>query len=202
MALSGTLEDLSFAEIVQVINQGHKTGDLIIRRKSEQARIYFADGEIIHASMTAPPPASPVEGAEVVYRLLGWKEGDFEFKRIRVWVVRNITESTDELVLEGMKRLDEWEHVQEEITDWNVVLRLRAGNVGDQYDELTDAGRTILRLVDARRNVADIIRESGFDPNQALVTIGELIGLEMVEKWDSSSATSARLTAPTVGLRK
>ena len=48
------------------------------------------------------------------------------------------------------------------------------------------------RLVDARRDVAVIIRESGFESNRAMRAITELIAQEMVEKWDQD----ARVPAP------
>lgn len=188
MALSGTLDDLSFAEIVQVINQGRKTGELTIQRGREQAQVGFSQGEVAQATLSASAPAKPITGAEVIYRLLGWREGEFVFEHRPGFMLRHLQESTDELILEGMKRLDEWEKVQEEITDWNVVLRLRAGKVGDLYDDLSHDAKAVLRLVDARRDVADIIRESGLDPAQALLHITELIALELVETWGAPAA--------------
>jgi hypothetical protein len=187
MALAGTLEDLNFAEIVQAINQGRKTGELVVYRPSEQAKVFFASGEVMQATLTAPAPAEPIIGAEVIYRLLGWQDGEFCFERTLRSRTRLITETTDELILEGMKRLDEWERVTEEITDQNVVLRVKAGNVSDHYDELSNDARVVLRLVDARRDVSVIIRESGFDPTRALLAISELIAQEAVEKWDPAA---------------
>jgi len=186
MALSGTLEDLNFAEIVQVINQGRKTGELIVRRRQEEARILFFQGEIAQAALEGHH--AEIEGAEVVYRLLGWREGEFEFHRSTGWIRRSIQESTDELILEGMKRLDEWEKVEEEMAHMNVVLRLKAGKVGDIFDELPEESQTIVRLIDARRNTADIIRESGIEPAHALLVITELIGQDLVERWESEPA--------------
>jgi len=185
MALNGTLDDFSFAEIVQMLNQGRKSGELTVRQGRDEAHVCFFRGEIAQARLLPPAPARAIEGAEVIYRLLGYSEGAFDFRRTEGGFVREIKETTDELILEGMKRLDEWETIQEEIADWNVVLRLRASRVGDKYDDLSDEARTILRLVDARRNVASIIKESGLDAAQALLTITELIALDMVEKWEA-----------------
>jgi hypothetical protein len=185
MALTGTLEEVSFAELVQVINQGRKTGQLIVRRLQEEARVHFCQGEIAQASLTCLAPMEPINGAEVIYRLLGWKKAEFEFHLSQGLLRRQIQQTTDELILEGMKRLDEWEKVEEELADMNVVLRVKAGNIGDRYDELSDNARVLLRLVDASRDVATIIRESGIDPSKALLAITELMTQEAVEKWDS-----------------
>ncbi|NIM04148.1 MAG: DUF4388 domain-containing protein [Armatimonadetes bacterium] len=186
MALTGTLDDLSFAEIVQVIKDGHKTGELTVQRGREEAKVKFSQGEIAQASLKVPLPAKPITGAEAIYRLLGWGEGEFQFTRSHGVVKRLLQETTDELILEGMKRLDEWEKVQKEITDRNVVLRLCASKVGEEYDKLSQEERAILQLVDARRDVAAVIRESGLDPTQALLIITELMGRELVEKWEVS----------------
>jgi hypothetical protein len=200
MALSGTLEDLSFAEIVQVINQGRKTGELIIRRRQEDARVLFFQGEVAQGTLGGSHHCTEINGAEVIYRLLGWREGEFEFHRSTGWVRRTIQESTDELILEGMKRLDEWEKVEEEMANMNVVLRLRAGKVGDSFDSLPEETRSIIRLIDARRTVADIIRESGLEPAHALLAITELAGLDLVEKWESPLPVSTPLPAtPSAG---
>jgi hypothetical protein len=103
---------------------------------------------------------------------------------------RAIQESTDELILEGMKRLDEWEKVEEEMANMNVVLRLKAGKVGEIFEKLPEEAQTIVRLIDARRNMADIIRESGIDPAHALLVITELIGQDLVEKWEPEPVVS------------
>jgi hypothetical protein len=190
MALSGTLEDLNFAEIVQVVNQGRKTGELMVKRRQEEARVLFFQGEVAKAGLWGHQHHTEIEGAEVVYRLLGWREGEFEFHRSNGWMRRTIQESTDELILEGMKRLDEWEKVEEEMANMNVVLRLKAGKVGEIFEELPEEAQTIVRLIDARRNMADIIRESGIDPAQALLVITELIGQDLVEKWEPEPVVS------------
>jgi len=189
VALSGTLDDLSFAEIVQVINQGRKSGELRIGRTQEQAQISFYGGEITQALLKLQAPMVPIEGAEVIYRLLGWKEGDFYFQRDNRKRARMIQETTDELILEGMKRLDEWENVTSEINDASVILRVKAGNLAERYEDLSDDARTVLRLVDAKRDISGIIRESGFDPSRAWQAITDLMTHEVVEKWQHSTST-------------
>jgi hypothetical protein len=42
----------------------------------------------------------------------------------------------------------------------------------------------VLRLVDARRNVATIVRESGLDTVEAISGVTELLAEGVVEEWD------------------
>jgi hypothetical protein len=193
MALTGTFDDISFAELLQLLNLGHKSGRLTVWRGTERADIFLSKGEVARAI------SHRERGPEVVYRILGWREGEFSFERSEEPVAREIKESTEALILEGMKRFDEWERVESEMPNMDVVLRQRASAVTNRFDMLSPEAQTVLRLVDARRNVATIIRESGLAPAKAVMAVTELLTEGMVEKWEAASAredvlrTSGRL---------
>lgn len=200
MPLYGTFDEFTFAEVLQLLNLGHKSGTLTMRQGGQQAVVHVRDGQVIEATHEGGA------GAQVIYRLLGWRDGEFEFTRNLRPVTRAIQESTEALIMEGMRRLDEWQQIEREFSDLNVVLRLRSGQAAERYDGLADDARCILRLVDARRNVAQIIRESGIEPVQAILVITELISQDLVEKWGSAPVSTRDQVAhvepkpPTAGL--
>jgi hypothetical protein len=177
MALTGSFEDIGFAELLQLLNVGHKSGRLYIWTEREQAELFVMNGEVARAR------SRNESGPEVVYRVLGWRSGEFRFERTDDPVVREIVESTEALILEGMKRFDEWERVETEVPDTDTVLRQRVSAVDEQYDLLSPAAQSLLRLVDARRTVASLVRESGLEPAEALAAIAELLTAEIVEEW-------------------
>lgn len=177
MALTGTFEDIGFAELLQLLNVGHKSGRLYIWTETERAELFVMSGEVVRARLGSK------KGPEVVYRVLGWRSGEFSFERTDDPVVREIMESTEALILEGMKRFDEWERVETEVPDTDTVLRQRVSAVNEQYDLLSSAAQSLLRLVDARRTVASLVRESGLEPAEALAAIAELMAEEIVEEW-------------------
>jgi len=189
MALTGTFEDLSFAELLQMLNVGHKSGRLTVARPGEDAVLYVESGDVVRAVSRRD------NGPELIYKILGWKSGEFSFERTDDSVVRNINESTEGLILEGMKRLDEWERVEAEMPDMHVVLRQRVAAVNNRFDELSTDAQTILRLVDAQRNVATIIRESGIEPMDALKAVTELLGEGIVEQWSGPRRSGEVLLA-------
>jgi len=195
MALTGTFEDVSFGELLQLLHTGHKSGRLTARRGNEQAEIFLQEGDVVRALSRRE------RGPEVVYRVLGWQTGEFSFERTQEAVAREITESTEHLILEGMKRYDEWEHLEAQMPEMHTVLRQRAFAVNEHFDSLSTQAQSILRLVDARRNVATIIRESGLEPVEALQAVTELLVEGVVEEWSRSAAdadvivTSGRLPA-------
>lgn len=184
MPLYGTFDEFSFAEILQLLNLSHKSGSLSIRQGSQQAMVHLRDGQVVEATCEGR------SGAEVIYRLLGWREGEFEFTRNLQPVTRSVHDSTEGLIMEGMRRLDEWQQIEREFTDLNVVLRLKSADAAERYDNLEEEARVILKLVDARRNVAQIIRESGLEPVQAILLITELISQDLVEKWGSAKVST------------
>ena len=184
LPLYGTFDEFGFAEILQLLNLGRKSGTLSTRQGSQQALVHLRDGQIVEATCEGRT------GAEVIYRLLGWREGEFEFTRTLRPVTRSVQDSTEALIMEGMRRLDEWQQIEREFTDLNVVLRLKGGDAAERYEGLSEDARVILKLVDARRNVAQIIRESGLEPVQAILVITELISQDLVEKWGSAKVST------------
>jgi hypothetical protein len=71
----------------------------------------------------------------------------------------------------------------------HVVLRQIAFAVNERYDALSPQAQTVLRLVDARRNVATIVRESGLDTVEAISAVTELLAENVVEEWDPAGHT-------------
>ena len=197
MALAGTFEDVSFAELLQMLNVGHKTGRLTVRRGEEEAVLFLCRGEVARAVSRRE------KGPDLVYRILGWKIGEFRFEQSDEPVIRDIKQSTEALILEGMKRFDEWQRFEAEMPNMEVVLRQRAFAVNERFNDLSPEAQALLPLVDARRNVATIIRESGMEPMQALAAVSELLVQEVVEEWASCPergdviVTGGRLPAAT-----
>jgi hypothetical protein len=183
MALSGTFEDVSFAELLQMLNVGNKTGKLTVSRAGERAVLHVAAGRIARAVTNRD------KGPEVVYQLLGWKAGEFSFERMDEPVLPNINESTEGLILEGMKRFDEWQQVESGMPNKHAILRQRISAVNRRFEELSPEAQIVLRLVDAERDVTTLIRESGLEPSDAARAVAELVSERIVEEWNGARQT-------------
>jgi hypothetical protein len=176
MAIYGTLDDLSFPEVLHLMNLARKTGTVTVRCSSEQAVLHLRDGQVIDAVM------GDKEGSQVIYQLMGWEQGQFEFTRSQAAVVPTINEGTENLILEGMRRLDEWQQLQREFQHMESVLR-KTTRAAEAFEELSEEERSLLSLVDARRNVAGIIRESGMAPLKVASIFSRFIEQELVDVW-------------------
>jgi response regulator RpfG family c-di-GMP phosphodiesterase len=99
--VSGSLAELSLPDVVQVLNQGRKTGQLRVRAGADGGEVHFADGAIVNALWP------DLRGEEALYAMLGLSDGDFVFDPAAKPGGRVIHASVESLLLEGLRRLDE-----------------------------------------------------------------------------------------------
>lgn len=101
MAIEGDLRDMSLPSIVQIICLEQRKVGLILKRQHEEGVIYFDKGEIVHATL------GNLEGQEAVYRLLTWPNGAFRTSSIVSTPRRTVVMPWNQLLMQGMQRLDE-----------------------------------------------------------------------------------------------
>ena len=100
-AVRGNLRTMSLPNIVQINCTEHNQARLQLRHQGHEASIFFADGNVVHATLNSRV------GEEVVYELLTWEDGSFELEMGVAPPERTITASWSGLLLEGMRRADE-----------------------------------------------------------------------------------------------
>lgn len=101
MAIEGNLQDMSLPNIVQILCLEQRQVGLMIKRQSERGAIYFDDGDIVHATVGS------LEGEDAFYQMLSWPEGSFRTSTELTTPRRTIKARWDQLMMEGMRRLDE-----------------------------------------------------------------------------------------------
>lgn len=72
--LRGSLTDLAIVDLVQIPLGSRKTGELLIATDEQDARLYYVDGTMVHLV------SGDVEGGAVLDLIIGWDEGEFEFR--------------------------------------------------------------------------------------------------------------------------
>jgi hypothetical protein len=98
MLENGNLKHFNLADLINILGQSKKTGELTINAREHQGILYFLDGVLIHAAHGA------LTGEEVVYELMSCESGEFGFKEVPVSVPDSIKKSPDELIREGSLR--------------------------------------------------------------------------------------------------
>jgi len=100
-ATVGLLSEMSLIDWMQSLEQGRKTCTLLLRSGRETCTLYFNQGQATHAQ------CGPLEGNEAVYKVLTWADGDWEVDFTHTSSERTTTMSTQGLIMEGLRLLDE-----------------------------------------------------------------------------------------------
>jgi DNA-binding response OmpR family regulator len=165
----GHLQDMAVVDLIQTIEIGRKSGVIhFTSREGKTGAIYFRNGKVIDAEL------GRLLGEDAVYRLLNWTEGEFdvEFKNIRR---RDVIElSSQGLLMEGMRRIDEWSRLSEQLPPLDTMLDVDTQELAERLSELPDEVNGILRLFDGRRTILDVVDDCEFGDLDALNIIAKL----------------------------
>jgi predicted regulator of Ras-like GTPase activity (Roadblock/LC7/MglB family) len=103
MALQGSLQDMSVADLIQHNCQEGRTARIDLRNGADgrTAALFLEQGQIVHAE------SQGAGGEEIVYRVLAWTEGSFSVEPGQPAPEHTIQRSYAGLLLEGMRRIDE-----------------------------------------------------------------------------------------------
>jgi hypothetical protein len=103
--MSGSIEEIPLPDLLQLLSTSRKSGVLAIRSDFGMGRIYLRKGQIYYASLDDNFSLKP---QKAIYRLLTWTRGAFELEPPdERQVMEEIQESTEALLMEGMRQLDE-----------------------------------------------------------------------------------------------
>jgi DNA-binding response OmpR family regulator len=166
---SGRLSDMAVVDLIQTIEISRKSGLIQFTGEGgKQAAIYFRDGKVIDAE------AGPLAGEDAVYRLLTWNDGEFEvvFRTVRRRDV--IQMSSQGLLMEGMRRLDEWGRLLEQLPPLESRFEVDAKELSTRLGEIPDEHNAILRLFDGRRTLMEVIDASDYGDLECLEVIAKL----------------------------
>ncbi len=100
-AISGRLSEMSLLDWMQSLEQGRKTCALILRSGPEVCTLFFREGQVIHAAY------GEEVGDRAVYKVLTWTDGEWEVDFTRTTTEHTATMSTQGLIMEGLRLLDE-----------------------------------------------------------------------------------------------
>jgi CheY-like chemotaxis protein len=168
-SFAGNLSDMGVVDLVQTLEMGKKSGALHIRStKGVEALAYFRDGRIVDCEL------GRVTGENAFYRLLNWQEGEFAIEFKPIDRAERIPVSTQGLLMEGMRRIDEWGRIVEQLPALDRVFALDYAVLSERLAEIPDDVNTLLRLFDGRRTLEAVIEEADYDDLAAAGVISKL----------------------------
>jgi DNA-binding response OmpR family regulator len=199
---SGSIRDMTVVDLIQTLEVARKTGAIRLRSATATAELVFKEGRLIDAE------AGVLRGEEAVYRALVWPDAEFEVTFGPTKDDRTIEMSTQAVLMEGMRRVDEWGRLAEQLPSLDVVLEIDDAALLSRLPEIPDELNGVLRLFDGKRSLWNVVDESPFDDLSTLSTIAKMLfeGL-LLERAppaappDSGGARSARKSSPPLGGR-
>lgn len=111
MPLQGSLRELSLANLIQVNCQEMRSARLALANRSEKGEVYFSDGQVVHAVDDTR------SGVEALFHMLLWEDGTFMLDTDVHSPETSIHTQWSDLLLEGMKRLSEWQAEESSSTE-------------------------------------------------------------------------------------
>ncbi|APR77489.1 Phosphate regulon transcriptional regulatory protein PhoB (SphR) [Minicystis rosea] len=166
---SGSIADMNVVDLLQTFEVSRKSGIVHLTNGNNiDAKIYFRDGKVVDATL------GRLLGEEAVYRTLIWNEGEFEVEFCKVDCPDVIESSTQGLLMEGMRRVDEWGRLLEALPPLSTVFEVDSNELLERLNEIPDELNSILRLFDGKRTLMQVVDESPFEDLSTLSTISKL----------------------------
>ncbi len=167
--MQGSLEDMGVVDLLQSVDAGRKTGVLYVSSGRNRGVIYFREGQVLDAQ------AGDLRRETAVYRILTWGYGDFEVDFREVRDEPQITTPTRGLLMEGMRRIDEWDRLVDGLPPLTTVMEVDGDRLLDYLSHIPDKVNTVLRHFDGRRSLEHVIDLAGQDPLETLAALQELV---------------------------
>ena len=122
-SMSGAIEEIPLPDLLQLLGSSKKTGLLVIRTEDEVGKIHLSKGAIIHASIDDDEEIAPLKSG---YRILAWTHGTFDFEPPDEVAPKNpIDVSVQEILMEGLRQLDELNAIKHKLPDKRARLSMQ-----------------------------------------------------------------------------
>ena len=121
--MSGSIEEVPLPDLLQLFGTSKKSGVLVIRTESDDVgKIFMKKGVIYYASINDLEDVPPMKS---IFRMLTWQKGLFDLDPPDERELPNeINVSVQEVLMEGMRQLDEFNEIRNELPDLNTRLVL------------------------------------------------------------------------------
>lgn len=173
--MTGTLGLFSLVDLFQLLSSSSRTGRLLIDHPEGKAKVYFDKGKVVHADF------EQLKGDAAIYELFKNEQGSFEFGVGLPSPEISISQSTENLLLEAIRRVDEYRNRQSQIEE-NQKSAINDQAIPIFAEKAPDAGSltlyaqevAILRLIDGRNTVEMLAERAGMSLQETKQVVGRL----------------------------
>ena len=99
--LRGNLSQMNVIDLMQSLEMGRKSCQLVLTNGSDRCEVYFVEGQVTHAVY------GESKGDAAVFKVLRWTGGNFQINFEGKTKLQTTTLNTQGLLMEGLRLLDE-----------------------------------------------------------------------------------------------
>jgi DNA-binding response OmpR family regulator len=124
--------------------------------------------------------------SELVYEALRWRRGRYRFARLRTRPEASLARlgvPVSSIVMEGLRRVDEWRLIEEQVQSFDDVLRPDSDAIARaDRSRLSREERLVLDAVDGRRTVREIVHHARMGSFEASKILFQLLTSRLVRR--------------------
>ncbi len=118
--MSGSIEEVPLPDLLQLFGTSKKSGVLVIRTDTDVGRIFMRKGLVYFAVIN---DTEDVPAMKSIYRMLSWEKGLFDLDPPdERQFPAEIDASVQEILMEGLRQLDEYNQLRPSLPDLNARL--------------------------------------------------------------------------------
>lgn len=177
----GNLSQISIGDLLQILSLNKKDGSVQLERAGQVGYIYLQAGQIINASL------GKIEGEKALYRLLGWHDGKFDYTPDKALSPVRIRTSIENLLMEGMRHLDETQKLADKLPGpgAHLALNVDPANLPTGLKPITQELLLLLEFYSRMQDLVDNCMYPDFEVYQNLAT---LLAKDIVKVVDARSS--------------
>ncbi|MBX3129726.1 MAG: DUF4388 domain-containing protein [Polyangiaceae bacterium] len=173
----GDLGQVGIVDLLQLLGMNRRTGQLSVTTARGSGEIRLVQGDVVDAAHRR------LEGGKALIRLLGERDGTFAFTTTPPSSLRRIDQPLNNLVMEGLRQLDELARKRPEVcADGDALLATR-----EPESEPSELGRTVLAAVQAPRSLDELLDDVAAPDLEVMVEVLRLIEVGAIRRIPSGA---------------
>ena len=114
-SMTGAIDEIPLPDLLQLLGSSKKSGVLVVRSDDDVGKIFMKKGIVSFATINDVDQVPPLKS---VFRMLTWTRGSFELgPPDEREMVGEISASVQELLMEGLRQIDELAVIRDKLPD-------------------------------------------------------------------------------------
>lgn len=183
--IEGGLTQLPLADLLQILAMNRRTGKLALVHGESRGELQIALGRPVNARL------GDIEGEKALFRLIGWREGQFAFTPGPAPARSKIDRAMEDTLLEGMRQSDERARLLEALPP--LTQRLAVAADGATPIDPHPVMKEVLRVLGQPRKLSEILDLADAPDLDILGSVTTLLEKGIVQPWEGEQAAEGPL---------